>query len=69
MLTSILQVYQKISEDGEPLSVGFGFKSYCFSINERPSKFQGCCQSRKPKHNFIFPPFGNDFYLHQKISH
>ena len=24
-------------------------------------KFQGCCQSRRPKHKLTFTPFGNDF--------
>ena len=45
----------------KPVGIGYGFKLHNFPINERFSKFQGCCQYIRQNHKLIFPPFGNDF--------
>ena len=51
----------KLAKMKNPFGVGYVFKSYCYCINQRFSKFQGLYHSRINEGNFIFPAFYNEF--------
>ena len=59
---------RKLVKMKKPFGVGYMFKSNCYSINERLSKFQGLCQSRISQKRYIFPTFRNDFFPSSKMS-